>query len=127
MIISQKQAEAVLSAYRARLARAGLEPMEKSKSSEVASSSRSRSDTERQVQNAPGGFPGDQVIISSTLRRITEAGMAAESSRRISEVDAARQVRVKELKRLVAEGRYEVSSEEIAEKIIARLIADELQ
>lgn len=123
MIISQKQVEAVLSAYRARLARAGLEPADKSKSLEVASSSESRSDRKREVQNVPG----DQVIISSMLRRIIEAGMATESSRRISEADAARQVRVKELKRLVAQGRYEVSSEEIAEKIIARLIADELQ
>lgn len=123
MIISQKQAEAVLSAYRARLARADLEPTEKQKSPETASAPESRSGKEYQVRNAAG----DQVIISSTLRRIAEARIAADSSRQLSEAEAARQVRVKELKRLVAQGRYEVSSEEIAEKIIARLIADELQ
>jgi anti-sigma28 factor (negative regulator of flagellin synthesis) len=120
MRISQEQAKAVLSAYCKRLAETKPEAPEKSQKAVAAA--KEPEGKELQVSQAIK----DELTMSSTLQRIVQMERDQRASHAVSDMEASRRVRAKELKNLIREGQYEVSSEEIAEKIIARLIADEL-
>lgn len=62
----------------------------------------------------------DRVTLSD---RATEVALAREVLKDVPEV---RHERVQELRKLVSEGKYRVSAEEIAEKIIGRTVADRI-